>query len=118
MSIDDLARSAAEAVRDTAMSTYDIDGGLTRIPQASRRRSLARTGAAVVSVLLVLLAGVFAVRPHLGAIPEPVDSSSPTPSEPARHPPHRRQDRSTPWSCEARRSWRSTGPAPCTGPGT
>ena len=80
MSIDDLARSAAQDLRATAAGTFDVDGGLVRIPVSSRRRTFAQQGTALVMVVLVLIVGAFAVRPHLGAVPEPVNSRTPTPS--------------------------------------
>ena len=86
MSIDDLARSAAQDLCATAASTFDVDGGLERIPVSSRRRTIAQQGTALVLVVLVLIVGAFAVRPYLGAAPEPVTSGTPTPSVSHRTP--------------------------------
>jgi hypothetical protein len=80
MSIDDLARSAAQDLRVTAAGTFDINGGLARIPVRSRRRTIAQQGSALAILVLVLIVGAFAIRPHLGGVLEPVDSQTPTPS--------------------------------------
>jgi hypothetical protein len=80
MSIDDLGRSAAQDLRATAAGTFDVDGGLERIPVSSRRRTVAQQGSALAILVLVLIVGAFAIRPQLGAVPDPVDSLTPTPS--------------------------------------
>ncbi|HEY5136645.1 MAG TPA: hypothetical protein VIJ41_12700 [Candidatus Nanopelagicales bacterium] len=80
MSIDDLARSAAQDLRDTAAGTFDVNGGLARIPVSSRRRTIAQQGSVLAMIVLVLIVGALAVRPHLGAAPQPVDSRTLTPS--------------------------------------
>jgi hypothetical protein len=80
MSIDDLGRSAAQDLRATAAGTFDVDGGLERIPVSSRRRTVAQQGSAFAILVLVLIVGAFAIRPYLGAAPEPVDSPTPTPT--------------------------------------
>ena len=80
MSIDDLARSAGQDLRATAADTFDVSGGLARIPASSRRRTVAQQGTALALVLVVLIVGAFTVRPHIGAVPGPADSGTPTPS--------------------------------------
>jgi hypothetical protein len=90
MSIDDLARSAAQDLRATAAGTFDVSGGLARIPASSRRRTVAQQGTALALLLVVLIVGAFTVRPRIGAVPSPADSGTPTPSNsgsPSSHAP-------------------------------
>ena len=89
MSIDDLARSAAQDARATAAGTFDVDGGLARIPVRSRRRTLAQQASSLMLLALLLVVGLVSVRPHPGALPGPATSTSPTSTpKPAPTPVH------------------------------